>query len=980
MNTLLQTLLIQTLPEETDSILRSYIEKILPEIEREFSTISALGGSYEVHLNQLLARGDKYAEKNALSWSSRADQNLCVHVLNALLTAWNLSEYLSASLALSEVEKRLLCLGITLHDYNKYCNSQGENDPPKAYEVAEILKLCEELGEKLNFQLFWSGWKQYLPEIGFLAQNTQFKASTNPVPSNWPTFTLNSKRLKLPLRHLLGFGDVAVHLEDPAGIEIKTGGERLQEHLKTLGIQRKLVYHRLRNSLGILSNAIHNSVVNFGDELGWKPILFFAQGVVYLTPLDSQPPDILELKEFLWREISQVLAGKMSGGEVGFKRDGKGLKIASQTLELFSSSELIRLLPDVINARVANVKNPATPKRLEKLELSETEREILAKNADIRADKIAEFIILVQREFFENCPEFITWMLETLQLQDKITPEQTQEQSGGVNYGWYRVAADYIANNARLRPEDVSSQLLEIAENLADWAETNNLLSESESPTKAVFNSYLEQYLEVGGWENKSSSFEQELTTYTEAKTKAAKQPICSLSSGEFPSEDQMDSVVLFKPQQYSNKNSLGGRKIKRGISKIWSLEMLLRQAIWRVPAGKLEEQQPIFLYIFPAYVYSPQTAKAVQFLVNDIKRVSLWNVRKKWLEFGLEVSGLQAVDWLHSEAEAGEFAEIKYSSHAPFMAMTYTTPRGKTQTDAWVQPAFLALALPLLLGVKVVTTASSIPLYSSDSDFRDSVILDGVVGFWQLLGLPTSLRIQELYPAIKRLLVAYCLHLDNRSKGQEERWQAFNGTVREVMTNVLNVFTLANEGLRRDGRDFPKSKEVKTYWKYAEILSEGDENMTDKLKVTKELVSQYRQFYQVNLGESSHAILFPLSKALEAILSVPENWDNEELILQGAGQIQAALDRQEAYKRPIIKDKSIAYEIRQQREFEAIHTFMKTCVEELFEKMCKGDIALLQENRNRIKAGAEFAYRMIALEERASSNQLNSETLNNED
>ena len=154
----------------------------------------------------------------------------------------------------------------------------------------------------------------------------------------------------------------------------------------------------------------------------------------------------------------------------------------------------------------------------------------LTKGADIRADKIAEFIILVQREFFENCPEFITWILETLQLQDKITAEQTQEQSGGVNYGWYRVAAYYIANNARLRPEDVSSQLLEIAENLADWAETNNLLSESESPTKAVFNSYIEQYLEVGGWETEPLSFEQELTTYTEAKTKVAKQPICSLS------------------------------------------------------------------------------------------------------------------------------------------------------------------------------------------------------------------------------------------------------------------------------------------------------------------------------------------------------------------------------------------------------------------------------------------------------------------
>ncbi|MEL7038569.1 MAG: type I-D CRISPR-associated protein Cas10d/Csc3 [Cyanobacteria bacterium J06592_8] len=986
MNTLLQTLLLQTLPDITDPILRAYIQTVLPEIEREFSPISALGGSYEVHLQKLQERGDKYAEDNAHKWSHRADQNLCVHVLNALLTAWNLSEYLSSSQALSDTEKRLLCLGITLHDYNKYCNGQGEDDPPKAHQVPEILKLCEELGEKLNFQEFWLDWKQYIPEIGFLAQNTQFKASTNPFSSNWENLTLDRRRLQRPLRHLLAFGDIAVHLTDPAEIEINTTGDRLREHLTLLGIKRKLIYHRLRNSLGILSNGIHNSVVNFGEKLDWKPILFFAHGVVYLAPKESEDPDFVELQHFLWKEISQVLSGKMSGGEIGFKRDGKGLKIASQTLELFSPSELIRLLPDVINARVANVKNPATPKRLQKLELSEPEREILTKGADIRADKIAEFIILIQREFFENSPEFITWILEALQLQNQIKPEQTQEQSGGVNYGWYRVAAFYIANNARLLPEYIPDKLLEIAENLTDFAEQNNLLTESESPTKAVFSSYLEQYLEVGGWEVKLPSFQQELTGYTEAKTKAAKQPICSLSSGEFLSEDQMDSVVLFKPQQYSNKNPLGGRKIKRGISKIWSLEMLLRQALWAVPAGKLEEQQPIFLYIFPAYVYSPQTAKAVQLLVNDFKRVSLWDVRKKWIESGLEKSGLQAIEWLFSDdEEVGKLAKHKYLSAAPFMAITYITPRGKTQTDAWVKPAFLALALPLLLGVKVVTTASSIPLYTSDADFRESIILDGIVGFWNILGLSTSLRIQEISPALERLLVAYCLHLDSQSKGKEERWQAFNGTVREVMTDVLNVFTLANEGLRRDGRDSPTSKQVKTYWKYAERLSQRDKNMTEKLKVTKKLVTQYRQFYQVNLGESSHAILFPLSKALEAILSVPENWDNEELILQGSGQIQAALDRQEAYKRPIIKDKSIPYEIRQEQEFQAIHTFMTTCVEELFQTLCEGDIALLQENRNRIKAGAEFAYRMIALEERKSSNEpqsqtSNSQTSNNED
>ncbi|MGB3403845.1 MAG: type I-D CRISPR-associated protein Cas10d/Csc3 [Microcoleaceae cyanobacterium] len=974
MNTLLQTLLIETLPPETDSILLAYIETVLPAMEQEFSKISALGGSYKSHYDQLVKKGDKYAEEKANRWSSFADQNLCVHVLNALLTAWNLSEYLSPSLALSDIEKRLLCLGITLHDYNKYCNGQGEDDPPKAHEVPDILKLCEELGEKLNFQAFWSDWKQYLSEIGFLAQNTQFKSSTNSYPSNWPTFTLNQKRLQFPLRHLLGFGDIAVHLTDPADIETKTGGDRLREHLNALKIKQKIVYHRLRNSLGVLSNGIHNSIVQFAKQLDWQPILFFAQGVVYLAPINSEIPDLSELKDFVWQGISQVLDGKMRGGDIGFKRDGKGLKIASQTLELFSPAELIRLLPDVINNRVANIKNPATPKRLEKLELSESEQELLEKGADIRADRIAEFIIIVQREFFENCPDFIAWILETLQLLDTITPEQTQEQSGGVNYGWYRVAAYYIANNARLLPEEVGDKLSEIAESLANWAENNNLLSEQESPTKAVFNCYLEQYLEVSGCQVKLPNFQQEIRGYIEAKTKAAKQPICSLSSGEFPSEDQMDSVVLFKPQQYSNKNPLGGRQLKRGISKIFSLEMLLRQAKWEVPAGKLEDQNPIFLYIFPAYVYSPQTAKAVQLLVNEVKRVSLWEVRKKWIESGLEKAGLQGVKWLVSEeTEAGRLSQDKYSSDAPFMAITYTTPRGKTQTDAWVKPAFLALALPLLLGVKVVTTASSIPLYGSDADFRESVILDGVVGFWNILGLSKSLRIQDIDPAIQRLLMAYCLHLDTRSKGQDERWQAFNGTVREVMTDVLNVFTLANEGLRRDGRDSPTSKEVKTYCKYADILSEGDINMTEKLQVTKELVTQYRQFYQVRLSDSSHAILLPITKALEVIISTPDNCDNEELIIRGAGVIKDALDRQKPYTRPILLNTEIAYETRLKQELQAIQTFMQTCVNELFQKMCKGDIALLQEHRNRIKAGAEFAYRMMTLEEKANSDESNS-------
>jgi CRISPR-associated protein Csc3 len=50
------------------------------------------------------------------------------------------------------------------------------------------------------------------------------------------------------------------------------------------------------------------------------------------------------------------------------------------------------------------------------------------------------------------------------------------------------------------------------------------------------------------------------------------------------------------------------------------------------------------------------------------------------------------------------------------------------------------------------------------------------------------------------------------------------------VTTNVLNVFALALEGLRRDKRERPSSEEVQCYWKYAQVwLGTDDENSTDK-------------------------------------------------------------------------------------------------------------------------------------------------------
>lgn len=981
MPTLLQNLLLETLPAATDPILQKYLQEILPALEKEFSATPAMGGDEEITYQTLLKTGDKYAQKRSQDWSKKGDQNLCNHVLNALLTAWNLTPYLDPSIALSDREKKLMCLGLTLHDYDKHCRHQGIK-PPNVGEVTEIIEICSQLGKKLNFTAFWSDWQDYLKEIAFLAQNTHGKHGTDLNAANWGELRHDSRRLRTPLRYLIAFGDVAVHMGDPGDIVTQTTGDRLREHLSSLQIKKKLVYHRLRDTIGILTNGIHNATVLFTQDLGWQPLLYFAQGVIYFAPADYEIPDRAELSEFIWQQIRAALGQKMLGGEIGFKRDGKGLKVAPQTLEFFPPGELIRNLPDVVKTKVRNINNPATPKRLATLDLADLEKEKLNKVADLRCDRLAELIILIQKEFLSNSPESINWLLDYLDLADTITPEQTQIQAGGVNRGWYYAAAHYMADHPTLEPDvQLQEKLENLVAELVDWAEEHNLLPKHHSPTAAIFGDYLNQYLEVQGWQDTDASFATELATYQLAKTKQAKVPICALSSGEFASEDQRDSVVLFKPQQYSNKNPLGGGKIKRGISKIWSLEMLLRQAFWSARSGKFSDLQPVFLYIFPAYLHSPQVVGAIKILCDRLNNINLWEIRKTWLNNNLEISALGSWDWL-KPAQPEEQDEAHYeASQLPFMATIFTTTRGKTLTDAWVQPTFLALAISILLGVRVVTTDSFVPLYNSDNDFKASVIIDEPGGFYNLLGLPKSLRIQQLKPTLEKLLIAYSIHLDTRSSRPDARWQAFNSTTQELTSDVLNIFALAFEGLRREKRSSFYKEEILKYWNYAESFTANEiifqTSTKDKhqknMDIIQEAAKKYRIFYHVKedregniySNESSYSILRPLSIALDSILNSSHDINRDSLINIGCGQIINALGRlngQDVFKRLLRKNK--------QKELFAVKEFMEFCVNEILGDavnetgLCKGDLALLQQNRNRIRSGVEFAYRWLSIQE----------------
>ena len=334
-----------------------------------------------------------------------------------------------------------------------------------------------------------------------------------------------------------------------------------------------------------------------------------------------------------------------------------------------------------------------------------------------------------------------------------------------------------------------------------------------------------------------------------------------------------------------------------------------------------------------------------------------------------MDANALRFYPWLRGDFHLGAAAK----GDLPFMAITYTTTTAKTTTAAWIEPAFLALALPLVLGVKVVATPSPVPLYNSGSELLAMVQSDGAASFWHLLGLPTSIHPEEglqkqgkpLSTWLDRLLIAYSIHLDCKAKPPDSRWQVFPGTVQAITTNVLAIFSLAHSHFQKLSDD-----KVQQYWKFAQVWAAGDLDMEQQLALTQRLVQEYSTFYSVHVAKSTHAIVLPLSKVLEDILSAPTDLPLEDLLLQTSGRLHDALRRQEPYKRPLIMDQSLSIDVRVNNELDAIQQFVHTCIQDLFLGQYKGDRARLQEHRNRIKSGAEFAYRLLARQEPKTTKQ----------
>lgn len=501
--------------------------------------------------------------------------------------------------------------------------------------------------------------------------------------------------------------------------------------------------------------------------------------------------------------------------------------------------------------------------------------------------------------------------------------------------------------------------------------------------------------------------FHREMERYVSAKSRGRKEKICTLCNSAYPTEDQSDNAVLFQPFVYKNKLSLYAGSSAGGICAICALELMLRQILQkgelRLTGSKFEAMKTKFLYIYPNFFFTAETGAIVQGVIDQLKNINFFTERKvlgsdpvsvdrlmRLQAFSTLRDGSQETVSLYDDdgdeddenideveqddnvdevlvaGEAGaqeealervqvgkdERSYIKYGMMDYPGLCFFGVRAGKKDDDtsSWAMPAFLALALPLVTGTKVVLSEGALPLFASGHDFLETVIFDAPHPFLDRLLSEKRIRVNDLLRKLSYLTHIYEVNLDTYAKQGKPEWKHLNGITRDIETDPLYLFSYLRKQARSAKRDALSVQDALRYMSiYREML-----DLEDDLGYIQHCVDQFTLFYQGY--KKSHTILRPVDIVARAIINSPLNIDREDLLWVIQGQMRSWLDRvrgHQAEGRAMFWGKAITAQ-----EMPAVYEFVRYFYDEVFMTYCQGERGILRSRINAFKDGCEAYYR----------------------
>ena len=992
-----------------DTVTRSFIETMLPELIKHYTDMSAKGGDH--------SRDEEYDERARRIFEEKDDQSMLSHQLNGLFPTLRLMNLLEAEelgfAPFSEIERSVYILSYLEHDVDKIVRIRGlatkrREDIEQAKDIiAGQLRLC-------HVEQFFPQFADYLEDIAFLVVNTQQKHGTHISTFGW-NLRLKEKRL-FELRRFCTYSDqIAYLVQSPAAILTDSETQYLTTLLSELSEHRLVFsYHQLREVRGLLTNVINNGLVRlFTEEReGIWPYLFFADGVVYIQRASLNIRITTEqVVETVREQLRATCFDTIKNFAPGFKFSIQGIaKHPGYYFEFLTLEEYAALL---VKFTIERTRNDISATPLEKIQMMQTNGEIAADiPTNFESDKYTGMI----SRFFSVV--FLS-LLGTLDKKQQMLRDQVEKavvrhlglepywemskaipNKGGVEYRWFWLGASYLHDHPGIHEYQGEGNLSSVfTSTMRHVLEMAGDALRQQMPQKYLghLTRYLDSVVELPLPVRAGSAlpdFANELARYEGAKGKKHTL-ICTLCNSSFPAEEQSDNAVLFQPWVYKNKLSLYSGKNAGGICAICALELMLRQILQkgqlRLTGSKFEALKTKFVSVYPNFFFTAETGAMVQGVLDQLQDINFFTIRRQLdgqditIQDVLEMNAFVApekeeketrppqampenLDDFPEDEEGNEPTTPHERSYIKFHMGNYPglcffgmkAGKDDDDTSTWAMPAFLALALPLVTGTKVVVSEMSLPLFSSSRDFRETVIFDAPHPFLYRLLKTKSVRVNELMRKLRVLASIYRVNLDTyASKGRPE-WKHLNAIARDLDTDPLLLFSYLYEQERRDGRDFIHVDDARDYLRIYETILEAD---VSKIKQCVDLYRFfYRAGYQSQVFLKSHAILKPVDIVAKEIINSPLNIEDDDLLWQIQGELQSWLDRvrsRQATGRALFWGKEIS-----EKEPKALREFVTYFYSAVFKDYCEGERGILRSRINQFKNGCEAYYRSLEAQE----------------
>jgi CRISPR-associated protein Csc3 len=1028
---------------EGDEILIDFSEFVLPELIRKLAGTTAKGGLFFDRLDARRKAEDKDPVRRHNAGDQSFLTHLLNGILPTYRIVRHLkqkdiqknqvksycgdlqcrvfitSEILHDSEKFTDYKAWLIANDVTgsLHDRDWTKNPPDKMDAPNLGRDYVRQKL---LGFKLD-QFLGVQWQDYIDDIIWISNNAGDKNDADLGLITRGLRPLDDERLDSRIRNVLVN---LVKLSDRFASVIKHPRDAMSEGSLSFILQDlsqgqfKFSYHSLSDNRGVLTNVVNNALMELHPAEFYLPLLYLPDGVVYLAQADAPEVDATLIPNEVVDKIKHLCADKLKETQTGFSRDGKGIKFADYYWLYFDIESLMEVAVGAACRIIHSAKVSSGAKRSASLNGFKQNGELPADlevgfGDDYRIDRLAEFGDLLCRRIWQGwCERFNDWQKQQPKANRKTLPEldltqklaeylglsdviadlrtvQSIKNTGGVPLDWYYLSAKHNQRNIGL--EDL--QVREIMEDMVKVAISSikPLIEEVTLPDGwNDLRTYVNRIvtLPTGAVVTpETDPFLLELKRYQSAKitTGRGRESVCAMSSSAYTVTEQMESATLFAPQVYSNRQILFNvQAAKRQICSIWSVEIMLRQILMNqtnATGGDFEGRKYRYLYLYPAYFFTPETNTFLQKAYSWIRATKFdADVRRHLVtdqnEAKFTIDNYQKVDSLLIEeiVDRDQTFKLNYPDKQPltFFFMAIPPGRDATDTESWVMPAWLAFALPIILDVKVVASESPVPPFISGAEFEKTTILDGVhQAIASLIKQDKDgTRLDAIVPSnqfspLNALSAAYCIHLEvNRKKDGDPDWGKLAALARDLETSPLYVFHYLTKLVRKlDWESAPVSK-IKLYMDFYDCFDlEGKE-----MSQLRELTRLYRVFYRAKSQYAKpNAVLKPIDEAADAILKpdralVTDTESLIEFVAAKLARLMVNVRRKTAEGKPtlIFVDGKWKPALTSEQERQAVYDFAQFFVANIFEGAFKGDRARLAGIQlNLIRDTCDYLYRL---------------------